>query len=53
MTNSEIKNRLKAIQQSEEENNFPNGNLWNECEDALNEIRMEQETGSIDSRNFH
>ena len=53
MTNSEIKNRLKAIHQSEEENNFPNGNLWNECEDALTEIRMEEESVSIDSRNFH
>ena len=53
MNNSEIKTQLKAIQQSEEENNFPNGDLWNECESALNAIRMEEETTTIDSRNFH
>ena len=53
MNNSEIKTQLKAIQQSEEENNFPNGDLWNECENALNEIRMKEETATIDSRNFH
>ena len=53
MTNSEITNSLKAIQQSEEENNFANGNLWNECEDALNAMRMEEEAVTIDSRNFH
>ena len=52
MTNSEIKTQLKAIQQSEEENNFPNGDLWNECESALNAIRMEEETTTIDMRNF-
>lgn len=53
MTNSEKINSLKAIQKEEENNNFENGDLWNNCEDAIRAIRMTEETVTIDSRNFH